>query len=73
MSRSDREAYPDVWVWSGVVGRPSRKSGIGLEALPDVQEWSGMVGSPSWTSGCGRETLPMSESAREALLDVQER
>ena len=44
-SRTSREDIPDVWEWSGgspgctgVVGRPSRKSGIGEEVLPEVRE-----------------------------------
>ena len=45
MSRSGREAIPDVWDWleghpgcMGEIERPSRMSGSGQEALPDVRE-----------------------------------
>ena len=63
MTGSGREAFPDVWEWSGgppeclgVVRSPSRMSGSGLEALPDVR----VFGMPS----------RMFESGREAVLDV---
>ena len=60
MSRSGREALPDVREWSvghtgcpGVIGRPSQMSGSGREAILDVREWlkgpcgcPGMVGRP---------------------------
>ena len=65
MSRSGREARPDVREWSKgplvysvVVGRPFRMSGNGRESLSYVREWSGV--------------LPMSGSGRETLLDVRE-
>ena len=45
MSRSGREAHPDVREWSEdpprflrVVGRPTRVFGSDREALPDVRE-----------------------------------
>ena len=60
MSRSGREAVPNVREWSGcypkcpgMVGRPSRMSGSGQEillnvqkALLDIQEW--WIGPPSY-------------------------
>ena len=72
MSRSSREAFPDVREWSGgppkcpgLVGWPFRMSGSGREALPDVREWfegplecPEVVRSPSGMSGSGREALP---------------
>ena len=56
MSRSGREALPDVQKWLGgrtgcpegtsvclgVVSRPSRMSGSGGVAIPNVWEWSGV-------------------------------
>ena len=46
MSGSNQKAIPNVRECSkgllgclGVVGRPSRMTGRGLEALPDVREW----------------------------------
>ena len=51
--------------YSGVVGRPARRSGWGREACPAVPDWSGGppggpggVGSPSSRSGMGREANP---------------
>ena len=48
MSRSGREAVPDVREWSKdyfeclrVVKRPSRMFGSGRKTLPDVRGWSG--------------------------------
>ena len=45
MSKSGREAHPDVWELSegppgcpGVVRSPSHMSGSGREALPDVRD-----------------------------------
>ena len=45
VSRSCREALPDVWEWSGgppecagVVGRPSRMSGSGREILTNIRK-----------------------------------
>ena len=74
--RGDLESLSKVREWSGgtprcpgVVGKPSRMSGIGREALRDVREWSGVplespvvVGMPYRMSG----------NCREALPDVQE-
>ena len=85
MSGSGREALPDVREWSGrprgcpgVIGRPSRMSGIGRKAIPtsesgqevlrNVLEWSG--GPP----GCPRVVGMLSEICgigREALPDVR--
>ena len=31
-------ALLEVWVWSGVIGRPSQMSRIGGEAFPEVRE-----------------------------------
>ena len=49
MSRSSREAHPDVREWSGgppacpgMVGRPFRMSGSSWDALRYVREWSGV-------------------------------
>ena len=57
MSRSGREALPDVREWLGspskfleVVGRPSQMYRSGRETLINV-------GTPSWMSRSGRETL----------------
>ena len=48
MSKSGREALPNVREWSGgppecpgMIGRPSLMSGSGRESLPNVLEWSG--------------------------------
>ena len=57
MSRSGREALPNVREWSdgppacpGVVGKPSRMSWR-------HSQMSGVVGRPSPMFGCGREVL----------------
>ena len=61
MTGSDREALPEVREWSGsppgcpgVVGRPSRKSGILQEFLPEVWVWSG--GPPGSPGVVGRSS-----------------
>ena len=41
--------------WSGVVGRPSQRTGSGQEALP--KSWEG-VGRLSRRAGGGRQALP---------------
>ena len=78
MTRSVREALLGVREWSGVVGRPSRRCGIGQEAHPEVREWSGgppgglrVVGRPSRRSRSGGRPSRKSGSGWEALPEVQ--
>ena len=82
MSRSGREALPNVREWSGgppgcpgLVGRPNWMSVSGLEANAEVWEWSGghpgcpaVIWKPSQMSGSDRESLP---DGREAHPDVR--
>ena len=66
----------------GVVGKPSRRSGVvrsGQDTLPEVRERSrgppggpGVVGSLSRSSRSGREALSEVRSGREALTEVRE-
>ena len=86
MSVSVREVLPDVRELSGgphkclgVVGRPSRMSGSGLEALRYVREYSGdslsypgMVGGPPGCPGAVGRASRMTGSGREALLVIWE-
>ena len=59
MSRSGRDALPDVREWSGrppgcpeVVGTPSWMSGNGRVALKDLREWSeGPTDVREWSGG----------------------
>ena len=76
MSGSVREAFPDVWEWSGgppgcpgVVGMHSWMSRSGREAFPDVCKW--LVRPPVCPRLVGRAYL-MSVSGQEALPDVRE-
>ena len=72
-----REALPEFWEWSGVVGNASRRSKSGQKDLLVVRERSGgplggalVVGRPSRTSG---RPSRRSESGWEALPEVRER
>ena len=72
MSRSGREALPDVWEWSGGPHNVRERSGgppgcLGVVGRPSrclevVGRLTRVVGRPSQMSGSGRE----------ALLDVRE-
>ena len=84
MSKSCREAFPNVREWSrghwgfaGVVGRPSRMSGNSREALPDIWKRSGgsgdmweWSGGPPGCLGVVRGPSRMAGSGRESLTDV---
>ena len=64
-----QEVLSEVLVWSGVVRRPSRRSGSGRESLLEVRQWSGShTGGPAVF---GRPYL-RSGSVREALQEVRE-
>ena len=74
--RKGRETVPEDQQWSedytggpGVVGKPTWRSGSGLEALLEGREWSG--GLPGEPGVVGRP-YRRSESSREALPGVQE-
>ena len=65
MSRSSREALPDVREWSG------RPQGC-LVVIGRLSGMSGMVGRSSGMFGSVGRPSRMSRSSRETLLDVRE-
>ena len=86
MSRSGREALPDVWVWSGghlgclgVVGWPSwisgsvrRPSQMSRSCREALTDVREWVGGPPVCPGVFVRSSRMSESGWEALLDVRQ-
>ena len=76
---SSWEALPEGWEWSGIVRRPSQRSGSGREWSGGHPEWSGMVGtltkdrewsgSPSGGLGVVGRSSQMARSGQEALLE----
>ena len=73
MSKSGREAHPNVWEWSGcppgcpgVVETASRMAGSDWEAISNVRMY-GSVQRPSRMSGSCWYALPYVKNGWEAL------